>query len=206
MPNMDDKLFFGPQHVNSNVICAIDIRVGGKDPLTSDLLEICLIPVNHSYKKHAHFIPFNLRAKPGFPVGREAKLNAQEVEEWQQLPFDSVDTGDLFIDWVERLDLPRHKQIIPLCWSWHPMIPWLTHWLGEYNFKYIFSSEYRDIQSVVNYINDKDDYCGRSIKYKIHKFRQAIKDAKVELFDKNSLMSNCMAVIDLYSVLLKHYY
>lgn len=204
MPLQDAKLRWGPMHANSNVICAIDIRTGGIDPLESDLLEVCFLPLNHSYKPHDEFTLFNLRIRPSFPVNlKYARLNREVFKtDFLESPHDGIKSAELFEYWTERLELKQHKKILPLCWNWAEVKPWLKHWLGLTYDAFIHPESVRDLSTLLNFINDREDYYGNDIPYKQPTFDQLVKRSEVKLFDRNSLTANCLAMSECYRVIL----
>lgn len=205
MPLKDAKLNFGPTHVNNNVICVFDIRTGGPDPTKHDLMEISILPLNHSYKPHAKFPLFQIHIKPTYPVDlKYARVSKPEFEEnYQKCPHDTIGSAELFCHWVEKLELHNHKKIFPMAWDWINMKPWIKEWLGPETFDlYIDNEVYRDPMSILNFINDRSDYWNEPIQYVHPTFDQLCVRSNVERFDKNSLSANCLAVSQCYRKML----
>jgi hypothetical protein len=203
MSAKDSKLYYGPTHTNLNVIVALDIRVGGNDPYNSDLLEVCAMPLNHSYRPHADFAPFYLRIKPTFPVDLKiAKLGGLRFEEeYLASPTDGINAAELFGIWWKNFRPNPEKKIEILTWDWSSKRKWIEAWLdGEY-MEYI-SSNYRDLEPLLNFINDREDYHGGMAKYPVQKFTALMHYSGIEILDRNSLMSNCKAMSDAYRYLL----
>src|ERR1700744_364552 len=135
MPAKDSKLRFGPMHTNGNVIVAFDIRVGGTDPFNSDLLEVCFMPLNHSYRPHPEFGPFNLCLRPSYPVDKKiAHLSLSRLEtEFISSPTDAISGAELFGHWWRGIRPGPENKMQFLCWDWASKKPWLESWLeGDY--------------------------------------------------------------------------
>lgn len=204
---MSSKLAYGPVHANNNVICAIDIRVGGEDADSSDLLEVCFMPVNHSYKVHDKFLMFNAKIRPVWPVdNRIAKVNQERLKDFETTLFDSVTARSMFEKWCENtLQLKRGKKVMPLVWDWERMTPFLKNWLGSSYPDYIEEKVVRDVRSVMHFINDRHAFWGEEIFFKKVQFTNFINRSDLEFIEKNSLTSNCRALLDGYRELLRRY-
>lgn len=196
------KLLHGPEHTNNNVVCAIDIRVGGLDPSCCDVLEICFVPLNHSFKVSGDFGLFHTLIRPSWPVDKKiAKLSEDTLKEHRAAP-DAVTALDMFETWFQQMNLPRHKKIMPLVWNWMDIQPYLKIWLtGSYFTDFIHESV-RDCLPLLNYVNDRCSIMGEEVPYKHPTFGQLVCRSDVELLERNSLMANCKALSDAYRVIL----
>lgn len=203
----DSKLRWGPEHVNSSVICALDIRVGGLDASQSDLLEVCFLPLNHSFKLHTEFNLFNVKIRPSWPVdGRVAKLNADTRIPFETSPHDGQGALTMLEYWCDKvLELKVRKQIMPLCYDWGFIKPFLRNWMGEHTFTELISESVRDIQSVMNFTNDRHAFWGDEVPYPILKESQLYKRSGISLIETNSLPANCKGLIDTYGQLLRSF-
>jgi hypothetical protein len=182
------------------MICAVDIRVGGSDPLVSDLLEICILPLNHSYKPHEEFPPFNVSMRPSFLVDlKVARLNKDRFrEQFEQSLLDQIKGVELFEYWWNMIRIKEQKKIIVLTWDWPVVKPWLQNWLGDHNFEYNFHETYRDLVPLMNFLNDREDYYGNPVKFVIPTFENVAKRSGHTLIDRNSLVANCVAMSHMY--------
>lgn len=203
---MSSKLSYGPVHVNNNVICAVDIRVGGIDPHQSDLLEVCFLPVNHSYKIHEHFIMFNAKIRPSWPVdAKVAKLGKEALATFRVASQDAVTARSMFEKWCEyTLQLKKYKKIMPLCWDWARIEPYLRIWLGS-SYEELIHDSVRDMLSVLNFVNDRSDFWGEEVPFKHPTIGQFIVRSDIDLIERNSLPANCDALIKSYYQVLRGY-
>jgi hypothetical protein len=184
-------------HNNSNLTCAIDIRVGGHEPSTSDLLEVAMIPLNHSYVMHPEFSIFQIKIRPSWKVDKKvARLNADNIEDFEKSPFDGIESADMCARWFETLQMRTRKKIIPLVWDWSHIKPYLQIWLGTW-FEEIISDMHREVMSAVNFVNDRCDLWGEEVPVKACNFKQALCRHEIELIENNSLSANCLGLIKL---------
>lgn len=199
----DAKLRYGPMHTNLDMIVAIDIRVGTDNHEMGDLLEICAMPLNHSYKPHQEFPPFHLPIKPSFQVDLKiANLSKPKfMEEFAHSAHDAIKVRELFETWWGAIRAKPDKKIIPLVYDWPKKLPWISYWLGG-SFEEIFSDTHRDIMSVMHFLNDRDDYRGDAVRYKVYGFSAMVNYSGQELLERNSLMANCKALSDVYRFML----
>lgn len=195
----DAKLNYGPMHLNLDVIVAIDIRVGGHDPYNSDLLEVCAMPLNHSYRPHPVFIPFHLRIRPTFPVDLKTAHLGSTVfaEEYLSSPSDGIHSAELFGHWWRGFRARPDKKMQILCWDWPAKQKWVETWLGG-DYEDFISTKYRDLLTVTQFVNDRDDYQEGTVQYPVQEFANILGYSGIELLSRNSLMSNCKAMSDLY--------
>lgn len=192
------KLLHGPEHVNNNLICAIDIRVGGTDPMTSDLLEICVLPLNHSFKVSADFGLFHTMIQPAWPVDlKHAGLGKETLKEYLGAP-DSVLALELFEQWLLELNLPKHKKIMPLVWNWSDVFPYLKIWMTGRNYGDFMHESVRDCLPLLNYVNDRQSLMGQEVTFKHPTFSQLTCRSGVELIERNSVLANAKALSDVY--------
>lgn len=198
---------WGPVHTNDNVLCAIDIRVGGNRPSVSDLLEVTFLPLNHSYKLSPEMKMFQVKIRPSWKVDNKfAGLNATTLKDYTGSSFDSVSSFALFERWVvDTLELKPGKKIMPLVWDWSRVRPYLQNWMGDETFDYYMHESVRDGMTVLNFLNDRWDFWGESPEFKAPTFGQFIVRSGIELIEKNSVTANAMALIEVYRQQLGKY-
>lgn len=196
-------MYYGPIHTNSNVIAAIDIRVGGESPEMSDLLEICMLPLNHSYKPSSKFAVFTMKFRPSHLIDPKVSgiKSKEDLEVFSSSSYDPIDAQDILNHWIAKLELSKNKKILPLSWNWIDKKPWIKHWLGS-EYEMYFDESYRDPLAIINFINDRNDYHGDEIQFKHPTFGQFLNRQGIKLFESNSLIANCVAMSEGYRNLL----
>lgn len=204
---MAANTLWGPIHSNNNVICAIDIRTGGPDPMRADLLEVCIVPVDHSFRVHSQFGMFHLKIRPSWKVDtKHARISADKFTEFQQSPFDASGAQDLFERWTQTaLGLKKHKKIMPLVWNYEQTRPWLKLWLGDSGYDHFIHENVRDMMTLLNFVNDRYAFYGEEVPYKHPTFGQLTVRSGVSLIERNCLASNCKALIDVYNFMMRVY-
>lgn len=198
---------WGPIHCNNNVICAIDVRTGGPNSERADLLEICFLPVNHSFQVSKDFSLFHLKFRPVWPVDKKyAQINDDVLNQHKMSCFDAAKGYELFERWfVDTLGMKQHKKIMPLVWNYETVRPWLKAWMGDFGFEYHIHENYRDCMSLLNWWNDRHAYFGEEVPYKHPTFGQLVTRSGVKLVERNSVPSNCKALVECYHHMVKDY-
>src|SRR5688572_4310889 len=61
---MPSSIFWGMQHLNSNVMCALDIKTTGPDPDRHHIVELCILPLDYMLEPHKELLLCHLRIQP----------------------------------------------------------------------------------------------------------------------------------------------
>lgn len=199
MPAQDAKLNWGPMHVNSNLIAAIEIRTDGRN-----ILEFCAVPVNHSYERHKKLPPFHIKMRPSWAVDLKVAKLSKEVykAEYATAILDQVDGRTQFERWCEDIiKLKANKKIMPLTFHWSNKQPVIAEWLGE-SFKDLVHPQVRDLASLQPFVQDRADFWGGEADIKSTEINAAFNFLHVEL-DRNDIPMRALAIIEAYQKLLK---
>ena len=196
-----------PIHCNNHVICAIDIRTGGPDPNCADLLEVCFLPVDHSFRVSKEFGLFHLRMRPAWKVDKKwAQISEPVLEEFKNSLFDTSRGYEMFERWfTDTLQMKLHKKIMPLVWNYESIRPWLKMWMGDLGFEHHIHENYRDCMSMLNWWNDRHAYFGEEVPYKHPTIGQLMIRSGVQLLERNSVMANCKGIVECYHHMVKDY-
>lgn len=196
-----DKLSF--EHINYNLLCAISIETSGDDPFYHDVVQICIMPIDVHCKRMKAIDPFFIDLQPKhldridentMSVTREKILfNSKHGLNW-------ITGAEILEEWFDKLLLPNKKQILPLAYQWHKIVPYLYNWLGKNTFNYIFSDYARDVQSDALFANDYHYLHIENVPYVLCDFSYLCNLAKVERQNRSNKdsMTECLALIDLY--------
>lgn len=139
--------------------------------------------------------------KPDFP-NDETELTKAHQEKYTSAVYDSAAGFQMFEVWVESvLQLKRHKKIQPLVWNWAIVRPLLRRWMGELSFDHYIQDTPRDLNTLLNYVNDRHDIWGETVPYVHPTPGQLFNRSGVKLIDKN-LTSVCKGYADVYKLLL----
>ena len=149
-------------HMNSNIMCAIDISTNHPDPLIGEIFQISIVPLDAVLIPQG--IPFDtlIRTDTEFFDSKDNKRMFEHSKK-TGLPQESV--WELFDSWFNQLGLRENKNIIPLCWDWAFVKPHLMKFFGEYNFDTFFNKQVRDVLPLVHFNNDRADFHALDIPY-----------------------------------------
>src|SRR4030042_166775 len=137
----------GLQHLNGNLLCAVDCETTGLIPGKHDIWQICVLPLDADIKPLKTIMPFyvELRVKRPENIDHKAikiaKVNWLEKQTRALEPFMAA---DLFDEWFEKLGLPLGKKIVPLGQNWPFDREFILEWLGHETFHQLFFPHYRD--------------------------------------------------------------
>jgi len=144
-------------HWNDNALCAIAIQTTGKTVGKDDLIQLTIAPIDH--KLDFEETPFFANLKlmnGGFSGETHAKIIAEGIE-----PYQVAIALEFF---VKRLvgtnKFGTPYKIIPICYDWVNIKPWLVDLLGQTLFDDCFYHYYRDLLPTTLFLNDKAAYRG----------------------------------------------
>lgn len=161
---MPSSMFWGMQHLNSNVLCGIKLELTGPDPNCHELIEVAIVPLNHMLELHPEFALFNMRVRPQITNPsddfRGCRLSKSEIAEACLRAYDRYKVADILHEWFLDMKLPRGKKIIPLVYNFPAERQNLINWLDYDLFSEIFSEDHRDLLAAAHFINDRQ--CVRS--------------------------------------------
>ena len=122
-------------HMNANQFCAIDISTSDPDPLIGDVFQISIVPLDAALNFFT--IPFSTLVKPD-GVLFDSKDNVHQFKLAHVSGLEQEMVWDLFDKWFASLKLREGKQLVPLCWNWTYIKPFLVKLFGDYNFNVFF--------------------------------------------------------------------
>lgn len=165
-------------HLNGNCLCAVDVETTGVDPSKHDIVQICILPLDHRIEMIKEMTPFYMTIKPRRPDNVD--LSAFGVNKLADVinngedPYKAI---DLLETWFEKklvryqregrnyLVRAEGKRISPLAQNWPFDRSFLIDWLGPKTFNYMFDGIYRDTMVAATYANDKADWQGETWPY-----------------------------------------
>lgn len=153
------SIFYGMQHLNSNVLCGVKLELTGPDPLMHELIEVAIVPLDHNLELHDKFALFNMRVRPQTinPADdfKGCRLTKAEVADACLRAYDRYKVADILLEWFEDMKLPRGKKLIPLVYNFPAERQNLINWLDYEVYSQIFSEDHRDLLSAAHYMNDR---------------------------------------------------
>lgn len=194
------------RHLNNDALCAIWIETTGEDPRKCDIVEICIILVDNFIRPSTQIIPFYNQIMSFRPENID--LNTMTLTRTKLI--DATKNGiepslaaDRLESWFDELDLPLGKKIVPLTFNWPLMREYLHTWLGYYNFKSIFSEDYRDLRNTANFINDSRNQKAKQWIYpKSYCFSYIGNQHDIEVANSDDVMVKALKMIEIYRAML----
>lgn len=156
------------QHLNGDIICAIDCETTGLDVNFHEIWELAIIPLDRDLNvlkvsnNGRRILPLDMLIKPEYPDRIDPELLRRRHADLTRAittGFDCDQASGLLEEWVDKLDLPEGKfqgrrRIIPLGQNYRFDKDMITAWLGEDLYKYMFSHLYRDTMTVALFLDD----------------------------------------------------
>jgi len=156
----------GMQHLNGNLLCAIDTETTGLKAGFHDIWQVAIVPLGADIKPLKTVLPFCMDIKIKFPERIEKnaiKIINAEFARRQQHAIEPYTCADLFDKWFDRLKLPMYKRIVPLAQNWLFDRGFLIDWLGETSFNHSFYHVFRDTMTVAAFDSDLCDFRGDKV-------------------------------------------
>lgn len=192
------------KHWNKNQLVALTFDVTGSNILKDDIYGIAAVALDSHARVDKTKVPLCLPIQPE----RDFDLKGIEKRRFTNAKTNGIDrwlARDLFIKWVEKLELPYRKygysqcQIMPLVYNWGKQMPMLQHWLGDETFVDIFHWHVRDLQSIANFINDNLALGFENVKYSKVDFGYLLSTEKIKYDRSRSLLGDTQALYEWYS-------
>lgn len=203
---MPSSVFFGMQHLNQNLLCAIGLETTGPDPNRHELAEVCVLPMNHMLVTHPDLLLFNMKMKIEMPEEIDlahTRLTKTEVAELTQSgnPRDTV--AEYFLKWFKEMEMPFRKKIIPLCFNFAYGRAVLMNWLGHEIYHEIFREDYRDPLIAAHFINDRHDVRAEHVPFSKQDMRWIAKQLNIEVVELGgSACADAYTTCEMYRKLL----
>lgn len=205
MPKTDyyAKKKVGMEHLNSNLLCAIDIEVTGDDPFHHDICEITIIPIDYNIERMRNADFFHAEISPRHKDRIDPETMSVSREKLLTISnhgLDSVSAEAALEKWFDDLNLGPNKQIMPIAFQWYRIYPYIRRWLGRLTYDYIFHENCRDIQSVSLFNNDYYYHHIEPVPFAKNDFSYLCSASKTlrEPIRYRDTMTDCLTIIELY--------
>lgn len=199
--------FWGMQHINENILCAVRCELTGPDPENHELVEVAVLPLNSMLQVHDKFPLFNLRMRPDNIDTidyQKCRLSKAEIAATILRGIDRSKGADIFWEWYKAIGLKEKKRIIALAHGWPRERALLINWLGYENFTAIFSEDYRDVLIAAHFINDRNCVRAEPCVFNKQDLRWCSKKMNVEQLQRGgSAMSDCLCIAETYKRMLQ---
>lgn len=206
-------------HLNSSLMCAVDIFTTGNKFDHDSLIGIGILPLDNfldiyrDKDPRRKIIPFEIEIIPK----RKENIRCYDPEYNKNLPYqisrkrimdasingiEAYMAADLLEKWFEDLKLKHNKNIVPLSYNWAYKIHWLIDWLGFETYHHIFDYRYRDILTFSVGMNDQSNFKAHPIQYPKHDVGYLASELKLQYKANQSLLENCLCISEIYKRML----
>jgi hypothetical protein len=201
--DIDPDLLWNTAYLSNNRLCAISIKTTGPDSRKNELVQICCFPLNSQFNLARDVVPYYTDIKPlksGYDhkyLKKEHYINLLNCTQTPQT------AAELFDKWMEnKIKLSEDKKLLPVCYNWPLIRPFIKNWLGNENFNYYFHERFRDILPIALYCNDYYDSIGRDVPYLKTILRAMAKRLHVEYHRHNECILQCKTISEIYKGLM----
>jgi DNA polymerase III epsilon subunit-like protein len=191
-------------NLNGNLLAAVDFETTGRRPGYHEIIQIAIVPLDSEIRP-LPMRPFYMNIKPKYPTRIERGayhvhglhiadllLNAPEQERVQ----------DLLIEWVDRLELPFGKVLVPLVQNWAFESSFLKAWLGVDLTDKLFHSHARDPMLFAVALNDRAAFMGEEAPFNKVGLGSLCNKLNVVNQNAHDALADCIAAAEVYRNLL----
>lgn len=193
------------RHLNNDVLCALAILTTGPDPKQDSVVNICLAPLDWTLSTSKTILPFNAHMTMRRNsidkdwVGRDKTKIIQSLKKG----VDAYDVVDALEAWKEK-NIKAGKRIVPLCYDWPFIKPFLVDWMGPQTVEYLFQPKVRDLIVIANYLNDRADIRLVGLPYpKPEDFQYLAQTCDTDYKNSMDCAKECLAIIKMYNHMLR---
>jgi DNA polymerase III epsilon subunit-like protein len=164
LPDIPNSLL----NLNGNMLAAVDVETTGRLAGYHEIIQIAVQPLTSDIKPVPNINPFYMSIAPQYPKrveGEATMVHGLNIDDLVTNCPDQWKAADLFDEWVQRLNLPFRKQLVPLAHNWAFERGFLTHWLGLETFNQLWHFHPRDTMLFALSINDACAYHGKDIPF-----------------------------------------
>ena len=189
------------QHLNGNLLCAVDVETTGLRPSFHEIWQIAVLPLDSNIRPLKGVLPFCMDIKINYPdrVDKRAMLLPRaDFVQRQQHAIDTFTCADLFDDWFDRLELPLHKRLIPLAQNWPFDREFLKEWQGQESFNQAFNPVYRDTMVAAAFDIDLCDFRSEKVLFTESNLGYICARLGVHNIKAHDALQDCIATAECY--------
>jgi len=189
------------QHLNGNLLCAVDVETTGLIAGTHDIVQIAILPLDAHIKPLQTVMPFYINMKPKRLENVDkmaSKIHRINMAKLIIEGFDAFKAADMLDEWFERLRLPVGKKIVPLAHNWVFDRSFIIEWLGPLSFEHLFDWRYRDSMVAASFVNDRCDHHNERYAYPKLSLSYCCTQLRVNNINPHDALSDCAATAEVY--------
>lgn len=199
----------GFDHLNGNIICAIDTETTGLDPKKHEIVEIAIVPLDHNLERIKGIPPFHHYLNPlrrPENIDEDAmKVNKMDLA-WLKLNgTDPWMVEDLLDRWFQSLNLAPGRKIMPLGMNWPFDKAFIQDWLGPASMEVIFNGLYRDLGAIALFLNDRSDFHSVKCPFTRYKLRDMARFLGVTQEKAHTAIEDALVLAECYKRMMTHY-
>lgn len=164
------------QHMNGNVVIAIDTETTGLTAGHNEIIQIACVVLDSNFVPRTDINPFYMELQPRYPENIDATLRDKPsyIERIHHAIIHGIDQDkavDLFQDWYQSIGIQLNaygnpKKAIPLGQNYAFDKGFIQHWLGgAANYEHYFDYHYRDTMILALGLNDRAAAKGEKIPF-----------------------------------------
>ncbi len=195
-------------YTGHNRLCAVSIKTTGPDSKKNEIIQICAFPLNNQFELSREILPFYSDI---LPIRSRQHVNSKYIrnDRYNELLNSNADmpqvVATLFDNWMlNKIKLDEDKKLLPVVYNWAWSRPFIKNWLGQLNFDSYFSDKYRDILSIVLFINDYNDRLNRDIPYLKTTLVTLSKTLHVEYKRHDETILQCKSISEVYNGVMRN--
>jgi DNA polymerase III epsilon subunit-like protein len=199
----------GFEHLNGNIICAIDVETTGLDPKKHEIVEIAIVALDHKLERMKGVLPFHHYLKP---IRRPENIDedAMRVNKidlaWLKLNgSDPWLVQDLLDRWFQELNLAPGRKIMPLGMNWPFDRGFIQDWLGPASMDSIFNTLYRDLEGFALFMNDRSDFHAIKCPFTRYKLRDMARFLGVTQEKAHTAIEDALVLAECYKRLMTYF-
>jgi len=198
---------FGMQHLNGNLLCAVDVETTGLDPQKHDIIQLAILPLDAGINPLQRVRPFVIEMIPKRPENIQPGATKTHRINMAELVLRAIDPWkavDLFEDWFEKLNLPLGKKIVPLAHNYLFDRDFIREWLGgPVSFDHFFHYHFRDSMALALALNDRANQKMEKPPYPKVSLSYCCAMTDVTNLRAHDALADCVATAEVYRRMLQ---
>jgi DNA polymerase III epsilon subunit-like protein len=200
------KTYSSMIHLNGHLMAAIDVETTGRRPGYHEIIQIAVVPLDSDLRPNPLLRPFYYEIKPEYPKRQEKGASYVHGLDINHLVLHAPEAGrvqDMLIEWVERLELPIGKCLVPLAHNWAFESAFLKAWLGVDLTSGLFHGCARDAMLLALSINDKAAFMGEACPFSSVNLKSLCVKFGITLDKAHDALCDSIAEAEVYRNLLR---
>jgi len=198
------------QHLNGDLLCAIDIETTGTDPSKHEIIQICILPLDSNIEPIKDLLPFYIEMKPDYLERIEpeaASVNRITMAKIALRGFDHMKASDMLEDWVNKINLPytkygTRKRLVPLGQNYTFDRSFIMNWLGLSLYEELFDVRYRDTMTAALFLNDRSSFVSEPVPFPKVNLAYLANQLNVPHEHAHDALQDCLVVAQVYRKML----